>query len=184
MEGMIIQTERLYFRQFLQKDLEGIWALDSDPEVHKYLGNQPLTSKEQIPPIIKSIQDQYERNGIGRWAAFRKEDDEFIGWSGLKYIDKEEDGILHSYDIGYRFIKEYWGMGYATESAKAGLAYGFNVMKLPLIYGIAHVDNLSSNKVLKKIGLNYVGEIEFFGEPHFKYELNRDSYLKLDPKFK
>ena len=184
MKEKIIETERLYFRNFKQEDIEGVWALDSDPEVHKYLGNEPLISKEQIPPIIKSIQDQYERNGIGRWAAFRKEDDKFIGWSGLKYIDKEGDGIIHSHDVGYRFIRAFWGMGYATESAKAGLAYGFNVMNLPLIYGIAHHKNIASNKVLKKIGLEYVEERMFFNAPHICYQLTKEAYVKLDPKFK
>ena len=164
-----IETERLYFREFLAEDLEGLWELDSDPEVHKYLGNNPLTSKDQVPGIIKNIQDQYKRNGIGRFAAFKKDDDAFIGWSGLKYIDNPEHGILGTHDIGYRFIKKYWGNGYATESAKAGLAYGFDVMKLPLIYGIAHVYNIASNKVLKKIGLEFQGQREFFGEPHFYY---------------
>jgi len=184
MDEAIIETERLYFRKFKDEDLEGIWALDSDPQVHKYLGNEPLTSKEQIPPLIKSIQDQYLKNGIGRFAAFRKQDNAFIGWSGLKYIDKEGDGILHSHDIGYRFIKQYWGNGYATESAKAGMAYGFNVMNLPLIYGIAHHENLASSNVLKKIGLVYVEDLRFFDAPHICYKLTKQDYDNLDPKFK
>lgn len=152
-----IETERLILRPILESDVEGMFALDSDPLVHKYLGNKPIKTREESLRMIQSIQAQYKSNGIGRWAVINKQDQAFMGWTGLKLNTEEElNGFSNFYDIGYRFIKKYWGQGYATESAKPALEYGFNTMKLPCIYGITEIENQASHSVLLKLGLDFV----------------------------
>jgi ribosomal-protein-alanine N-acetyltransferase len=79
-----IETQRLLIREIRDEDVNGIFELDTDPEVHKYLGNKPITSMEQAATLIKFIQQQYRENGIGRWAVIEKETNNFIGWTGLK----------------------------------------------------------------------------------------------------
>jgi RimJ/RimL family protein N-acetyltransferase len=85
--------------------------------------------------------------GIGRWACHVLENNEFIGWCGLKKVGDEVD-------LGYRFIQKYWGKGYATEAAKAVLEFGVK-NKIPNIIGRAAVENTASVKVLQKIGLTF-----------------------------
>lgn len=87
-----LETERLILREILETDIEGMFELDSNATVHKYLGNNPITSKDQAAKIIQFIRTQYEELGIGRFAAIEKSSGDFIGWSGLKLNvgEKEE----------------------------------------------------------------------------------------------
>ncbi len=150
-----LETERLILRELRMSDLEGMFELDSDPEVHKYLGNNPVKTKEESQKIIENIINQYEKYGIGRWALINKKTGEFMGWSGLK-INTNMNGITNFYDVGYRLIKRFWGQGYATESGIKAVDYGFKVLKLPELYGITEVEHQASHRTLLKIGLKYV----------------------------
>lgn len=77
------ETERLILREILPTDVNGIYELESDPEVHKYLGNNPVSDINQIVDGINFIRQQYIDNGIGRWAIIDKKNNNFIGWTGL-----------------------------------------------------------------------------------------------------
>jgi [ribosomal protein S5]-alanine N-acetyltransferase len=152
----MIETERLVLREFLPSDDEGLFELDSNPLVHQYLGNNPIQRIEEAREVIKNIRQQYVENGIGRWAAIEKETGNFIGWSGLKFIREYENNRIHFYDVGYRLIPKYWGKGYATESAKAALVYGFTQLNLDEIIGTVNIENTRSRRALEKCGLKYV----------------------------
>lgn len=159
-----IETERLLLRPVLDTDLDSMFEMDSDPEVHKYLGYRPIKTKEEAQKAIDYIKMQYEERGIGRWAVINKVTKEFMGWSGLKLNIKEESynpNFSDFYDVGYRFIKRFWGKGYATESGKAAINYGFNTMKLETIYAITEMGNTGSHNALLKIGFNYVEDYVF-----------------------
>lgn len=146
-------TERLILRPFEESDDKDMFVLDSNPMVHKYLGENPSKSIEDAQKVIANIMQQYKENGIGRWATIEKSTGKFIGWSGLKFITRYENNRIHFHDVGYRFIPEFWGKGYATESALAALNYGFNQLKLQKIIGMANIENKASIRVLEKCGL-------------------------------
>lgn len=150
-----IETERLILRDLLLTDEAALFEMDSNKEVHKYLGNKPSTSILQSREMIQNIRQQYADNGIGRWAVIEKETGKFIGWSGLKFKEFENNHI-NFYDVGYRLHPKYWGKGYATESAKAALEYGFSTMNLNEIIGIANIENKASRGALEKCGLTFV----------------------------
>jgi len=136
-----------------------MFKLDSNPEVHKYLGNKPVKTIEESQKIIGGIKQQYTERGIGRWAAIEKATGNFIGWSGLRLYNETDgvfNGVSNFYDVGYRLLPEYWGKGYATESGKAAIKYAFNVMELPVVYGLTEMGNQASHNVLLKIGLKYI----------------------------
>jgi [ribosomal protein S5]-alanine N-acetyltransferase len=153
-----IETERLLIRELLPTDDQGMLELDSDKHVHIYLGNNPIKSIEEARQSIERIRQQYIDYGIGRWAVIEKSSGNFMGWSGLKLIKETTNGYINVYEVGYRFIRKYWGKGYATESVKPILEYGFNSLKQDVLYAMAHVDNKASRNVLEKSGLKYVNE--------------------------
>lgn len=165
-----IETERLLLRELLPTDDVGMFELDSNPQVHIYLGNKPVTSIEQVREAIANIRQQYLENGIGRWAVILKETNEFIGWSGLK-LEKNVNGYETFYDLGYRFIQKHWGKGYAYETAKAFVDFGFNDMKLEKINAYADFDNLASRRVLEKIGMHFVNAFDDEGTQEAWYEI-------------
>lgn len=174
-----IETERLILRPFSEDDVERLFLLDSNPEVMKYIGIKPLTQKEQSAEVIKMIQKQYLENGIGRLAVIEKESDLLIGWSFFKYLTEEINGIKNVYDLGYRFLPEFWGKGYATESAKASLDYGFKVMNLDKICAYAHSENVASNHTLRKLGFQEKGTFEEEDGICIWYEISRELENKI-----
>lgn len=155
-----IETERLLLRELLPTDDIGMFELDSDPEVHKYLGSKPLTDIAQSREMIAAIRKQYIENGIGRWAVILKETNEFLGWSGLK-LEKNTNGHDRFYDLGYRFIPKHWGKGYGYESAQAFVDFGFNEMKLDMIYACFEHGNTGSQRIMEKCGLHFVNDFVY-----------------------
>jgi ribosomal-protein-alanine N-acetyltransferase len=167
------ETERLLLREFLLTDAHGMFELDSDPEVHRYLGKKPVQSIEQSQEMIAFIRQQYLDNGIGRWAVIEKVTSEFIGWAGLKLVREPINHHVDFHDVGYRFIRRYWGQGYATEAAQASVDYGFQVLHLPMLYAIADMRNLASRIVLAKVGLHHAGVFNHDGVPTAWLEAQR-----------
>lgn len=170
---LILETERLLLRPMEHADAEALFEMDSNPNVHLYLGNEPLTDIEDCYGYIKNIQNQYVKNGIGRFVMVLKDTNEVIGWAGLKFITEEaENDHINFYDIGYRLQEKHWRKGYAIEAAKAWLHHAFTEMKIPTIYASAHVENVGSNTILQKIGLQQKGTYLHHDIPCYWYELN------------
>lgn len=163
---IIAETERLILREFDPVlDAEAYYHLNSQEEVIKYTGNDLMKSVDEARDFLENY-DHYEKHNFGRWAVIRKEDNVFVGWCGLKI---EGDHI----DLGYRFSPQYWGKGYATESARASLNYGFNTLKLKHIIACAMPENKSSFNVMEKLGMVFTHEAEFYGSKVFFYEISR-----------
>lgn len=162
--NVLFSSARLYFREFTREDDELILDLNSDPEVTKYL-HEPLTTRENAKTVLEEIiLPQYRLYNHGRWAVHLQENNEFIGWCGLKYrIEKNE------IDLGYRFKKKYWGFGYATEAGKRCVEYGFGNLHLKEIVAAAHTANIASQNVLTKLGFQLRGEEVVDGAPAFTY---------------
>lgn len=161
-----IETERLILRELKITDARGMFEMDSDPLVHRFLGNNPVSTISQSTADIAFIQAQYQENGIGRWAVIEKDSNQFIGWCGLKLIRDINNNHSNYYDIGYRFNRKFWGKGYATESARAAINYGFEELNLDQIIGIADVENHDSIKVLEKLGLIKINVFDYKGRDH------------------
>ncbi|MBF4518118.1 GNAT family N-acetyltransferase [Flavobacterium sp. ANB] len=166
-----IETERLILRELLLSDADGMFELDSNPNVHIFIGNKPVKDIEESREQIKNIQNQYKTFGIGRWAVILKETNEFLGWSGIKFITNEINNHKDFYEIGYRFIEKHWGKGYASEAAIAFVDYAFTEMKVDKLYAYADEGNENSRKVLEKLGFHYVNSFEYENELEVWYEL-------------
>lgn len=174
-----IETKHLILRHLKPSDVEGMFELDSNPIVHKYLGNNPVTTIEQSKKDIEFNLKQHKERGIARWATIEKSSGDFIGWSGLRLnSDLTYNNKTNFYDVGYRFIPRYWGKGYATESSIAALDYGFNTMNLELINGISEIENIASSKVLQKIGLRFINKFKIDAIEAYWYELKKEDYAK------
>ncbi|WP_431158500.1 GNAT family N-acetyltransferase [Winogradskyella poriferorum] len=148
----LIETDRLYMRRFLPTDTQDMFEMDSNPKVHKFLGNNPVKTIEESEKMVAGVIQQYSDYDIGRLAMILKSTNEFVGWSGLKY-EREVRQEFNYYDVGYRLKESFWGHGYATEAAIASLDYGFNTLNLKEINAAADVEHTVSNKILRNIGM-------------------------------
>lgn len=168
---IILETERLILRKMELFDAAFFFELNADPEVIKYTGDGGFKNLKESEEIIKYVHSQYDKNGYGRWLVAEKETGNPTGWCGLKYHD--DGGFV---DLGYRFMKKYWGKGYATEASKASLDYGFNILKLDRIIGRAMQENVASINVLKKMGMTFHKEELCHGHDAYIYELKKENY--------
>jgi ribosomal-protein-alanine N-acetyltransferase len=137
--------------------------------VIRYTGDGPVKDLAEAKRIINEIILPQYKNAMGRWAVHLKSNDEFIGWCGLKYI-----ADVNVIDLGYRFFKKFWGMGYATESAKACLHYGKNKLRLTRIIAKAAKDNKASIGVIRKLGMVYFKDDLCAHDPAEVYEYRSD----------
>jgi RimJ/RimL family protein N-acetyltransferase len=163
----------------LPEDDEGMFAMDSDPLVHRYLGKYPVASIEESRMVIDFVRGQYHNNGIGRWAVALKETGKFIGWTGFKQMEEMVNGFIGHYDFGYRFAQPYWGKGLATEASRAALQFGIETMGLKNIYAMTDVDNEASRHVLDKLGFRLVEIFAYDGEPGWRAVGQPTTWYKL-----
>jgi len=152
---IILETERCFLRELAVTDAQHFYDLNADSEVIKYTGDKAFSTITEAKSFLENY-NQYELYGYGRWAVIDKNSNAFLGWCGLKYSPD-----LDEVDLGFRFFKKYWNLGYATETAKACIEYGFNHLQLTTIFGRAMELNIGSIKVLEKIGMTFVGKFEF-----------------------
>lgn len=164
---IILETERLLLRKLAVQDAENFYFLNLNPKVVKYTGNSAFKSVEQAQEFLENYND-YKLNGYGRLAVMTKDNNKFIGWCGLKFGEMENET-----DIGFRFFEEEWNKGYATESAKACVNYGFETLNLKRIIGRSMKQNIGSIRVLEKIGLEYEKDVFFEGNESVIYKIEK-----------
>ena len=154
---IFIETERLNLRQWQTSDEATYIAMNSDAEVMEFFPSV-LTAAQSLSHINK-MREQIDKEGFGLFAVERKEDNAFIGYTGFAY-PRFEAAFTPCIEIGWRMAKEYWNKGYATEAAKACLAFGFDTLQLKNIYSFTAVKNIRSEKLMQKIGMHKEGEFD------------------------
>ena len=144
-QRVIFETDRLIVRQYtFEADAENFFLLNGDEEVMRYI--RAPKSKEECDAFLKQIIEAYKLNPlIGRWAAIEKATGSFVGSFAIIPIEGTND-----IQLGYAFLKENWGKGFASELTKGGLGYYFKNTDETQIYAIAEKDNVASHKVLLK----------------------------------
>ena len=148
---IVLETDRLLLRKVTLEDIPMLFKMESTPEVNEFTGDPVSITIEELEKKIKgSILKDYQEHGYGRFAVIEKESGSFIGWAGLKYLP-EFDQV----DLGYRFLPEFWGKGYGTESSETLIEYGFNELDLSQIIAIAYPENVASIKIMEKIGMTF-----------------------------
>lgn len=145
-----IRTPRLILRQWRSADLPAYAALNADPEVRRFWP-RTLTERESDEQA-EGFQRHIERHGFGFWAVEVPGEAGFAGFTGIKQVDYPAP-FLPAVEIGWRFAREHWGRGYATEAARAALADGFDRVGLSEVVACAVVGNAASRRVMDRIGM-------------------------------
>ena len=155
---MHVETARIRFRKFTEHDFELLYLLDSNVEVMRFIRNGTPRTPQEVQEKLAEILAYYQKNeGLGVFAAFEKDSDQFMGWFCLKHLDKSKD-----IEIGYRILPQFWNKGFGSEGAKAMLDYGFE-QGLQKICAVAHPENIASQAVMKRLGMEYIQNAVFYG---------------------
>jgi RimJ/RimL family protein N-acetyltransferase len=160
----IIETERLRLREFTFNDTQFIIELLNSPGWLQFIGDRNIKTEEQAVNYLKNgPMKSYAQNGFGLSLVQRKDDNKSIGMCGIIRRDN-----LDSPDIGFAFLPEYNGQGYAYEIAYATLQYAKDQLKFSKIAAITLPENVKSIRLLEKIGLKFIKPFSF---PNTKEEL-------------
>ncbi len=163
---MRLTTERLVLRPPAPDDLPVWHAIYLDAEEVWY--GAPRSSLDENREKLTRQIAHFEQHGFGMCAVDLAASGETIGAAGLQHLEGGPE-----VEVGYRFLKERWGRGYATESARASIDFGFDEVGLERIVAVALETNIASRRVLEKCGLREVGLTHVYGLEHLKYEIRR-----------
>lgn len=160
---LVRNSARLSFHYVTEADKEFLWELDQDEEVMRYINGGKLSSKEDIDNIFIPRVLAYSNPALG-WGLWRVEtldSKESIGWIlvrpfGFFTATPEIDNV----ELGWRFKRAYWGMGYATEAAKA-IKDALYLNGIDQFSAIANPDNAASINIMKKLGMRFSHELEY-----------------------
>jgi RimJ/RimL family protein N-acetyltransferase len=143
---VLLETERMVLRAFTDADEGLLVELDSDPEVMRWLNGGVPTPPEyverEILPRFTSYDDRF-----GFWAAFRKGEDDFLGWFSLRRHDTDEAAL------GYRLRRAAWGQGYATEGGHSLIRLAFEELGMKRVMAGTYEHNSRSLRVMQRLGM-------------------------------
>ena len=145
---MILETERLYFREMNQGDFVSLCEILQDERtMYAYEG---AFSDQEVQEWLDRQLSRYEKWDFGLWAVILKETDKMIGQCGLTMQPWKESEVL---EIGYLFNRLYWHRGYATEAARACKKYAFETLGTSEVCSIIRDTNLASQNVAVRNGM-------------------------------
>ena len=176
-----LATDRLLLRAIQPSDSESVFSVYSDPDVTALTDMGQLVSLDQAKELIARYTHWFQ-NDIGvRWGIFLQSTEQLIGVCCFDTYLPHYQSCSIGYDIG----SDHWNQGYATEATAAICHYAFKfglVSKIHRIQAITHAENLSSIRVLKKIGFQSEGEMRDYGFWSGAYHnMFRFSRLESDP---
>lgn len=151
---MIIETERLILRPFIQSDHKPFAAMHADPETMRFYPD--VWSTERSQASIQRAEDELAKNGFSLLAVELEASGEFIGAIGLIQLSEIMQNTLPDrpqVEIGWRLQRNAWGQQYAPEGAAACLQYAWEKLNLPEVVSFTYQGNLPSQRVMEKIGM-------------------------------
>ncbi len=191
---IILETERLFLREFVAGDVDNLFKLDSHPEIIRWGNGGNTTNYERIKTYsLPKMMETYEKyNNFSIWAAIEKSSQNFMGWFHFFPATDSQFGVDLNIvadgevALGYRLIPDFWCKGYATEMSQALVLKGFNDWDVQRVVAWTLLDNHRSIRVMEKVGLQFEREFAFtevqlpvlseLERKAVKYGLNREDF--------
>jgi [ribosomal protein S5]-alanine N-acetyltransferase len=152
---IVLETDRLLFRQHEPGDLEAYCAMEQDPEVRCYVGGAPRTREAAEARFEGALQPLSHR--LRLWATVLKANGCYIGRCGVYPHIEAGRTIPGEGVLAFYLARPYWGQGLATEAGSAFIQFGFNELELRKIVATVDARNLVSLRVLEKLGFSLTG---------------------------
>lgn len=146
-------TDRLVLRRWREGDAARFAAINADPEVMRHIGHGHVLGRALSDGLIARFEEEWRERGYGPWAvAPRSDPDALLGFCGLT-VPMFLPEVLPAVEVGWRFARDAWGLGYATESADAALRFAFGERGMREVIAIVDPENARSLRVAEKLGM-------------------------------
>lgn len=149
--NVILETTRLTVRPFTLDDASFILQLLNEPSFIEHIDDMGVRTLDDARNYIcERLIAAYKQHGFGLWRVGLKEADTPIGMAGL--LNRE---TLDTVDLGYAFLSEHFGKGYAFEVTSAIMTYARVHLGCRKIAAVVHANNEPSIRLLRKLGFCY-----------------------------
>jgi ribosomal-protein-alanine N-acetyltransferase len=163
-----LDTERLRLRPFMLDDLDAHARLYADPDITRWLSDGPWPgplARERSERAVRRFVAHWDDHGYGVWAVEDRAAGVFLGQCGLNTLDNDDVEILWALE------QRTWGNGFATEAARAALAYAFDVVGLDRVVALARPENGPSRRIMDKLGMRWEKDVDAFGRAAVYYSI-------------
>ena len=151
------RTERLVARSWQIEDLPHAMELWGDPDVTALIDSRSKLTKAQVQEKLCAEIERERSSGVQYWALFNHRNGDFVGCGGLRpwvYTPSAAD-----FEVGFHLVKRCWGKGFGREAALGTLEYAWEELRLWKVYAGHHPDNGASEKILKKLGFEFIENV-------------------------
>lgn len=159
-----IETPRLRLCTWDDGDWELLKPIATDPRVMHFISRGVPWSDGQTRHFVDRTMTDFRKKGFCRWKLEEKSTGKMIGFCGLGFLHDEP-----APEIGWWIAHDSWGLGYASEAARAAFDDARNRLQLPRIVSIAHRDNEASIRIMKKLGMRLGKEYSYAETPTVMY---------------
>jgi len=170
----ILTTARLRLEPMTDRHLEGLYRLNSDMEVMRYISGKSETIEETLY-MIERVKARWAEIGFSWWSFIEIDTEDLIGAGCIQYLGRDPKNPL---EIGWRLRKDKWGQGYASEAAKTMAGFAFDDLKAESLCAICMPENTASSHVMEKLGMNYRGIERWHEKDVATYSIDRARWQK------
>ncbi|WP_374567423.1 GNAT family N-acetyltransferase [Ideonella sp.] len=163
----ILSTARLRLEPFDDAHLDGLYELNRDPVVMRYITGRPETRDDTLASIGR-VKARWAEWGYSWWAFIEQGSGQVVGAGCIQHLARDAANPL---EIGWRLRQDHWGRGLATEAAQTMAGWAFDALKTPLLTSVCHVDNTASAKVMQRLGMRYRGVERWYDMDTAVYEI-------------
>lgn len=169
----ILTTDRLRLVPFADEHLDGLQALNSDPQVMRYLSGQPETREETLATIGR-VRRRWAAVGYSWWSFLERDTGLVVGAGAVQHLRRDmaaEPDPDSPLELGWRLRPDRWGQGLASEAARAMAHFAFETLRADELYAVCHPDNAASARVMQRLGMRDAGLQTWYGKRVQTYQL-------------
>jgi len=169
----LLETDRLRLRTLRKSDVDDYAALHADPEVVRYLADGQPWDRARARRHLAYLLGEWQLGDAGMWAVEHRETGAFVGVIGFAAPEG-----WPGFELCWRLARRWWGCGYATEGARAALAYAFTTLAKTQVISLIHPENRASIRVAERIGERLQGCRELLGRALLCYDIDREGFTR------
>lgn len=170
----ILTTSRLRLEPITDAHFDGLFALNSDPAVMRYLTGKPDT-REDTHAMIERIASRRIQFGFSWWAFIEQQTGEMIGAGAVQYLERDPTNPL---ELAWRLRADKWGQGFASEAARNIAGFAFDMLDAELLCAVCHPENRKSSRVMERLGMHYKGDEVWYDMNTAVYEIARAEWFE------
>jgi ribosomal-protein-alanine N-acetyltransferase len=168
----ILFTERLRLEPFQDSHLDGLCAINGDPEIMRYITGRPQTRDETAESIAR-VKSRWEQFGFSWWSFFELASGRIVGNGCIQYIAGNPANPI---EIGWRLKKDCWHQGLASEAARSMTAFAFDTIAINELVAVAEPENWASRRVMERLGMRFRGIEQWYDRDIAAYAIARSQW--------